>query len=82
MNRTGQMLRSLQLAFHERLVDDHLRCDVGKLTPLPGPDLFSHGFEVALNPVHSDRNAVDQRKRLRLVGEHRRKRTIQCQALR
>jgi hypothetical protein len=70
VNRAGQTLRGLEFAFHERLVDDHLRRDISKFTPLPRLHLFPHGFEIALHPAHSNRNAVDQRKRLRVLGEH------------
>jgi hypothetical protein len=33
--------------------------------------MVSHGLEASLDPVHSDRNAVDQRKRLRVLGEYK-----------
>jgi hypothetical protein len=75
MHGPGQVLWRLQFAFHERLVDDYLRGDVGEFSPLPRLDLLSHGLEVALHPVNSDRYAIDQRERLRVFGEHRRKHT-------
>src|SRR5207302_10939524 len=70
MNCTGQMLRSLQLALDERLVDDHLRRDVGQFTPLPSLHLLSDGFEVALHPINSNRDTVDEGERLRVFCEH------------
>jgi hypothetical protein len=56
----GKMLGSLQLALHERLVDNHLRSDVREFTTLPRLHLFLHGFKVPLHPIHTDRNAVDK----------------------
>ena len=37
---------------------------------LPRLDLFSHPIKVALHPVDDDRDAVDQRKRLRVFCEN------------
>ena len=44
--------------------------DIRELTSRPGLHLLPHGFEIPLHPINSDRNAVDQRKRLRVFGEH------------
>lgn len=49
--------------------------DVGEFTPLPSFHLLAHGFEVSLHSVDADRNAINKGKRLRMFGEHRRKRT-------
>ena len=59
-------------AFHERFVDHHLGGDIREFTTLPGLDLLAHRPEVPLHPVNTDRNAVDQRERFRVFGEHRR----------
>jgi len=60
MHGQGKVFGSLQFALHKRLVDDHLRRDVGEFAPLPGFHLFPHGPEVSLHSVNSNRDAVDQ----------------------
>jgi hypothetical protein len=50
----------LQFALDERLLDDHLRRDVGQFTPLPFLHLLSQRLEIPPHPVNADRNAVDQ----------------------
>ena len=44
---------------------------IRQLTSLPRFNLFSHGLEVAPHSVHADRDAVDERERLRVFREHR-----------
>ena len=73
MHRAGKALRSFESAFDERLVDDYFRCDIRQLTSLPRVHLLAHGLEVALHSIHPDRNAIDQRERLRVFRDHRRK---------
>ncbi|MGA7629729.1 MAG: hypothetical protein WCB11_03120 [Terriglobales bacterium] len=70
-----QMLWGLQLAFYECLVDHNLRGDIGESTPLPQLNLLTHRPEIPLHSVNTDRNAVDQRERLRVLGENGRKDT-------
>lgn len=43
---------------------------VDQLTSLPGFDSLSHGPKVALHPVHTHRNAVDERERLRVLRQN------------
>jgi len=43
MHGQGKVFGSLQFALHKRLVDDHLRRDVGEFAPLPGFHLFPLG---------------------------------------
>ena len=64
MHGSGKVFGIFQLAFHERRVDDHLRGDVGEFATLPGLNLFAHRLEVALHPINTDRDAVDERERL------------------
>src|SRR5262249_1865093 len=71
VHSTGKMLGSLQFALHERLVDGHLSSDIRQLTSLPGLHLFPHRLEVALHAVDANRNAIDERERLRVLGENR-----------
>ncbi len=66
-SRTGDTF----LVFDERFVDDHLGGDVRQFTSLPCLHLLSHGLKIPLHPVHAYRNAVDERDRLRVLGEHR-----------
>jgi len=54
---------------------DHLRGDVRQLTSLPGFHMVSHRLEVTLHSVHTNRNAVDDGERLRVLRQHRRERT-------
>src|SRR5229473_3044349 len=70
MHRTSHVFRSFQFAFDERLVDNHLGRHVGEFTPFPGLHLLSHGLEVALHPVYADRDAINERERLRVLREH------------
>jgi hypothetical protein len=60
----SEVLGCFELALHERLVDHHLRRDVGKFTTLPGLHLPSHRFEVSLHSINTNRNAVDERERI------------------
>ena len=43
---------------------------IRQLTSLPRFNLFSHGLEVAPHSVHADRDAVDERERLRVFREY------------
>ena len=70
MHATGEMLWSFESALDERLVDDHLGRDIRQFTSLPGLHLLSHMLEVALHSVHANRNAVDERERLRVFCKH------------
>jgi hypothetical protein len=38
---------------------------------LPCLQLFAHRVEVPLHPIYSDRDAVDQRERLRVLSKYR-----------
>lgn len=73
MDGAGEMFGSFEFAFYERLVDDHFGGYIGKFSSLPSFYLLAHRFEVALHPVDTDRDTIDQRKRFRVLGEHRRK---------
>jgi hypothetical protein len=68
MHGSGKMFGSFQLALHKCFIDDHFRGHVREFTSLPGLHLLSHRLEVSLHPINTDRNAVDQRKRLRVFG--------------
>jgi hypothetical protein len=74
MDRPGKVFRSFQLALHKRHGDHHLGGDVRQFASLPGVHLLSHRFEVPLHTVDTDRNTVDERERLRVLGQHRRER--------
>jgi hypothetical protein len=41
---------------------------VRQFTFLPRFDLLSHRLEVSLHSINTDRNAVDERERLRVLG--------------
>jgi hypothetical protein len=74
MHGPRKVFGSFQLALNERLVDDHLGSHICQLRLLPGFDLPSHRLEVALHPVNANRDAVDQRERLRVLSKCRSKR--------
>ena len=44
---------------------------VSEFASLPGLYLLSHRLEVALHPIYSNRDAVDQREGLRVLREYR-----------
>lgn len=59
---------SFQSAFHEHLVDDHLRGNIRQFPSLPGLQQFSHRLEVPLHPVHAHRYGIDEREWAILQG--------------
>lgn len=65
------MFWRFQLAFHKRLVDYYFGSDIRQFAPPPRFDLFSHRIKVPLHPVNPNRDAVDERERLRVFREHR-----------
>src|SRR6266567_5043111 len=70
MHGASKVLRSLEVTLDERLVDDHLRSDIRQFTPLPGLHLLPHRLEVPLHSINANRDAVDERERLRVFREH------------
>jgi len=54
----------------KRFIDDHLGRHVRQFTPLPSFHLFSPRLEVSLHSIDANRNAVDERERLRMFCEH------------
>ena len=73
VNPPGQLLRHFESALDERLVDDNFGRDIGEFEPLPGFYLLSHGLEIPLHAIHTDRNTIDQGERFRVLGENWRK---------
>jgi hypothetical protein len=71
MHGTGKVFGRFQLALHKRFVDDPLRGHVRQFTLLPGFDLLSHVLKASLHSIDADRNAVDERERLRVFGKNR-----------
>jgi hypothetical protein len=74
VHATGLGAWGFRLAFDEGFLDEYLGADIGEFAPLPRLHLFAHGLEVALHSVDPDRNAINQRERLRMLRKHRRKR--------
>jgi hypothetical protein len=74
MHAASKVLWGFESALDKRLVDDHLGGDVGQFPSLPRFDLLSHGLEVALHSINSDRDAINERERLGVLCEHRRER--------
>ena len=69
MHGAWKVLWSFEFTLHKRLVDDHLGGDVGEFAPLPGLHLLSHRLKAPLHSIDSNRNAVDERERLRVFCE-------------
>jgi hypothetical protein len=72
VDRAREVFGRFQLALNKCLVDGHLRRDVGEFILQSGLHLLSHGLEVALHPIDSNRDAFDERERLRVLCQHRR----------
>lgn len=62
---------SFQLAINECGVEDQLRCLVGDLRLPPRLNLALQRLEVPLNPVHADRERVNQVEALGVLGQDR-----------
>ena len=75
MHAASKVFWSFQSALNKRLVDDHLRRDVGEFAPLPSLRLLAHRLEVSLHSVNTDRDTVNERERFRVFREHRSERT-------
>jgi hypothetical protein len=78
VNAPGQVFRGVELAFHECLVDDQLRCIAWQARPLPRLDLFPHRFEVPLHAVHSHREDVHEAHMFGVLGEHGSEIAMEC----
>jgi hypothetical protein len=65
----------LQLAVDESCVEDQLRRVIGDLSPPPGLHLALQRLEVPLNPVHANRERINQVKTLGVLGQDRREST-------
>src|SRR5579859_1052163 len=73
MHRPRKVFWSFQSALDERLINNYFRSDVGQFSSLPCLHLFSHRLEIPLHAIDTNGNTVDQRERLRVLGEHRSK---------
>jgi hypothetical protein len=60
-----------QLAVDECGIEDQLSPLIGDLCLPPVFDLALHGFEVSLDPVHSDGKSVNQIEALAVLGQDR-----------
>src|SRR5258708_4009186 len=69
MHGAGKVPRGFELPLHERLVDDYFRGNVCQLAFLPRLHLLSHRLEVSLHSINANRDAVDERERLRVFCE-------------
>src|SRR5207253_9804227 len=52
------------------LVDHDVCANIGEFASLPCLYLLPHRLEVPLHPVHTYCDAVDERKRFRVLGKH------------
>ena len=69
---------SFQLAVNECRVEDQLGGVIGDLSLPPGLDLALQRFKVPLNPVHSDRERINQVEALGMLGQDRREYSAKC----
>jgi hypothetical protein len=72
MYSASKVFRCFELAFHKGLIDDDLGSNVREFASLPGLHLLLHRPKVTLHAVDTDRDAVDERERLRVLCQHRR----------
>jgi len=70
VNTPGQMLRGIEFALYEGLVDDQFCCRVRKTRPLPRLDLFPHRLEVPLHAIHTNGEDVHEAQVFGVFGEH------------
>src|SRR5260370_10974000 len=75
MHAASKVFGRFEPTLNECLVDDHFGRHVRQFASLPCFYLLSHRLRVPLHSINSDRDAVDDRERLRVFREHRRKRT-------
>ncbi len=68
MRVAGKVFGSFKSALDKCLVDDHLGGDVRQFTALPRIHLLSHQLKVSLHSVNTNREAIDQRERLRVFA--------------
>src|SRR5712692_362514 len=73
MHAAGEVFWSLESALDKRIVDDHFGGDVRQFTSLPSFHLLSHRLKVSFHAVNTNRDAVNERERLRVFREHGRK---------
>ena len=71
MNVPSESARNAEFAFDERPIDHQLRLLVRDLTGSPGLDLLAERIEIALNPVHADRQRIHDREVLRMLRKNR-----------
>jgi len=70
MHAPRKMLRRLQLAFHERLVMTTLAVTSVNSNFCQNSTCLRIGSRFRCIPIHTDRDAVDERERLRVFGKH------------
>src|SRR5690349_11334133 len=75
------MARNLQLSFHEGLVDQKLRRDVGKLGIAPALNGLNHRLEIPLHGIDADGERILQREILAVFGEDRLEVALECHVL-
>src|ERR1700733_3190774 len=73
MYGAGEVFRSFESALDECLVNDNLCSHVRQFTFLPRFHLLSHWLKVSLHSIDPDGDAVDERERLRVFRQYRRK---------
>ena len=71
MHCAGKMFRCLQSALNKRFVDDNFGSDACQFTSRPSFHLLSHRLKVSLHSINANRDAVDERKGLRVFREDR-----------
>ena len=67
----GKGARNAEIAFDERLIYNQFRLFNRELPGTLGFDLIAKRVEIALDPVHPDRQRIHDRKVLRMLRQNR-----------
>src|ERR1700730_2644881 len=78
MHSPRKMFRCFKFPFHERSVNDELRCFIRKQDMFPCIDLLTHWFKVALHTIHANRDRIDETEVFRMLREDRTEITLEC----
>src|SRR5690242_8721239 len=81
MDIPGESSRNTEFAFDERPIYHQLSLLICDLTGTPGLDLLTEWIEIALNPVHADRQRIHDREVLRMFRENRRELALKRQVI-
>ena len=73
----GKGARNAEIPFDERLIYNQFYLFIREVPGTPGFDLIAKRIEIALNPVHPDRERIHDREVLRMLRQNRRELTLE-----